>query len=179
MRTLLCLTVLSMTATASFAQEPETSEAPAAKPAEAQQLNPLSSLDKATLEGFRDMPLFTPSRRRPDPPPEVEAEAPPPPPAPKRATPAPAPEITLAGIVLGPEGAVAVVQSGAGKVERLRLGDQIGGWLVTGIESAALKLTLEEREEEYRLFERADASKSSSGDRDTTGKDDDGDEPEL
>lgn len=124
-------------------------------------LNPLAALEKGSLNGFRDLPLFTPSRRRPEPPPVIEAEAPPPP-APVVRPPAPPPELKLAGVVLGPEGAVAIVQAvGETRAERLRLGDQKDGWLVTGIEADSLKLTLEDREQKYRLFDRS-ASKTPS-----------------
>ncbi|QZO01819.1 hypothetical protein [Chenggangzhangella methanolivorans] len=59
-------------------------EAPASAPSpDIAALNPLAGLDKGSLAGFRDAPLFTPSRRRPAPPPAV-AEAPPPPPPPPR-----------------------------------------------------------------------------------------------
>lgn len=132
----------------------------AADPAEAAAdaaLNPLSSLDKASLEGFREAPLFTPSRTRPKPPPAPVVEAAAPPPPPPEPEPPPPPDLKLAGVATGPEGAVAIVQeSGATRVERLRLGDQVGGWLVTGIEPDRLKLTLDDREQQYRLFERAE-----------------------
>jgi hypothetical protein len=159
------LTVLALSgallASAALAQEPEATDKPAA-PAAAEPapdtaaLNPLAALEKEQLSGFRDMPLFTPSRRRPAPPAAVVEAPPPPPPPPQAAPPAAPPEIKLAGVVEGPEGAVAIVENN-GEIERLRLGDQVDGWLVTGLEGFTLKLTLDEREEEYRLFKRADA----------------------
>lgn len=186
------LASLAIAATTSFAQQPQGPEAEIAAPpaadapapaapqpeADARLLNPLAALDKATLDGFRDMPLFTPSRKRPAPPEAAPPEEAPPPPEPKQAAPAPAPELKLSGVVEGPGGAVAVVQdvSAGGKVERLRLGDQIGGWLVTGIEPAALKLTLDEREEQYRLFQRNDASAKSP---DAARRETDPDDPDL
>lgn len=139
---------------AAFAQEPEGEPAQEAPAPDVAALNPLATLDKAVLDGFRDMPLFTPSRQRPAPPEVVEAEAPPPPPPPREAEPEPAPDIKLAGVVEGPEGAVAVVEN-EGEMERLRLGDQVGGWLVTTIDGASLKLTLDDREQEYRMFQRS------------------------
>lgn len=128
---------------------------PTADPA----LNPLAALDKRSLDAFRNLPLFTPSRRRPEPPPPVEVRAPPP--APKRPPPPPPapPELSLAGVAIGPEGAVAVIQEqGESRVERLRLGDQVGGWLVTAIDPDGLKVSLDEREHQYRLFEKKEAS---------------------
>lgn len=139
-------------------------EAPSPPSAEVLALNPLAALEKSSLSGFRDMPLFTPSRRRPVPPPVVETAAAPPPP-PRQEPPASAPELKLAGVVEGPDGSVAVVDNG-GRVERLRLGDQVDGWLVTQIGPSSLKLTLDEREEEFRLFQRSEASAASSDDED-------------
>lgn len=194
------LASLAIAATTSFAQQQERPEGEAAAPPaadapvlaapalaapasetptpDARLLNPLAGLDKATLDGFREMPLFTPSRKRPAPPAAEPAEEAPPPPEPKQAAPAPPPELKLSGVIEGPEGAVAVVQDAGsgGKVERLRLGDQIGGWLVTGIEPAALKLTLAERDEEYRLFQRSDASAKGP---DAVAKETDPDDPDL
>lgn len=118
-------------------------------------LNPLAAFDKSALTGFRDTPLFTPSRRRPEPPPAPVAEAPPPPPPPAEEPPPDPPSIKLSGVVQGPEGAVAFVRHEAdGRGEQLRLGDQIDGWLVTAIEAGSLKLTLDGEERDYRLFER-------------------------
>ena len=166
------LTVLALSgallASAALAQEPEPEAAdkPAAAPEAAEPapdtaaLNPLATLEKEQLSGFRDMPLSTPSRRRPEPPAAVVEAPPPPPPPPQAAPPAAPPEIKLAGVVEGPEGAVAIVENN-GEIERLRLGDQVDGWLVTGLEGFTLKLTLDEREEEYRLFKRADAGAAS------------------
>lgn len=129
----------------------------AAAPAPDAALNPLSRLDKASLEAFRETPLFTPSRRRPKPPEAAEAEPPPPPPPPPAPEPAPPPEITLSGIIDGPDGAIAVVnEADEERTDRLRLGDQIDGWLVTTIDPMSLRLTLGEREQEYRLFEKKD-----------------------
>lgn len=172
------MTVLTLSglllAGAALAQAPEESpdvkpEAPAAaEPApDTAALNPMATLDKGSLSGFRDMPLFTPSRRRPEPPAAVVAAPPPPPPPVQAAPPAAPPEIKLAGVVEGPEGAVAIIENN-GEIERLRLGDQVDGWLVTGVEGFTLKLTLDEREEEYRLFKRAEggAAKPSSDDED-------------
>jgi hypothetical protein len=116
-------------------------------------LNPLAGLDASSLSAFRDKPLFTPSRRRPEPeaapePEPVVEAAPAPPPE------APAPNLKLQGVVIGHEGAVAVLQDlDAGGMQRLRLGDMVSGWLVTDIGDVAVRLTLGEREQEYRLFD--------------------------
>ncbi|MFD1702465.1 hypothetical protein ACFSCV_05535 [Methylopila henanensis] len=117
-------------------------------------LNPLQSLDAASLTGFRDRPLFTPSRRPPPAPatdeapaPLEEAAAPEPPPAVQ-------PSLRLTGVIEGPDESVAVIEELDSKqVSQLRLGDMLDGWLVTAIDPAALRLTLGEREEEYRLFD--------------------------
>ncbi|GLK80170.1 hypothetical protein [Methylopila turkensis] len=117
-------------------------------------LNPLQSLGAASLTGFRDRPLFTPSRRPPPAPvadeapaPLEEAAAPEPPPAVQ-------PSLRLTGVIEGPDESVAVIEElGSKQVSQLRLGDMLDGWLVTAIDPAALRLTLGEREEEYRLFD--------------------------
>jgi hypothetical protein len=117
-------------------------------------LNPLSAIAAAALQGFRERPLFSPSRRAPQAelPPEPEPEpvdvaAPPPEPAPQ-------PNLRLTGIVEGPDDAMAVVQDlDDNTTTQLRLGDMLNGWLVTSIDPVALRLTLGERDEEYRLFD--------------------------
>lgn len=116
-------------------------------------LNPLGGLDKSTLQGFRERPLFAPSRRPPPvetPPAPVDAPvavAEPPPPAPQ-------PNLRLTGVLEGPDDSIAVVQDlDANVTTQLRLGDMMNGWLVTAIDPVALRLTLGEREEEYRLFD--------------------------
>ncbi|WP_020179427.1 hypothetical protein [Methylopila sp. M107] len=153
-----------------LSQEPSSTEVDA-KATDALALNPLAAFDKATLDAFRDAPLFTPSRTRPPPPPPpVVAEAPPPPP-PAEAPPPEPPTLKLAGIVEGPDGAVAfVAKEGEETVEQLRLGDQVDGWLVSTIEPSALKLTLDEREQEYRLFARPEGAGLSGDDEDETDK---------
>lgn len=156
--------LLGLGAAAALAAEDEPPAAQAeeaAAPAD-ETLNPLAALAKETLEGFREAPLFTPSRKRPKPPPAPVFEAARPAPPPEPPAPEPAPELKLSGVAMGPEGAVAIVQEqGATRVERLRLGDQIGGWLVTGIDADRLKLTLDDREQMYRLFERSEKSSAA------------------
>lgn len=147
--------------------EPAAEEEAAAGPTADPALNPLALLDKRSLDAFRNLPLFTPSRRRPAPPPKIAARAvstaaPPPPAAPPEP-----PELSLAGVAIGPEGSIAVVQElGESRVQRLRLGDQVGGWLVTAIEPEGMKITLDDREHQYRLFQKKEASAASGADPD-------------
>lgn len=132
-----------------------------ARAQDAQSLNPLSAIEKSTLQGFRERPLFSPTRRAPaleapaaeiETPAEVAA-----PPAP----PAPQPNLRLTGVVEGPDESVAVVQDlDANITTQLRLGDMLNGWLVTSIDPVALKLTLGERDEEFRLFDPARRSQA-------------------
>ena len=79
MRRAVLLAGLSLVALIAAAQSEEVApeDEAAAATADALALNPLAGLDKATLEGFRDAPLFTPSRTRPTPPrtPSVETIA--------------------------------------------------------------------------------------------------------
>lgn len=114
-------------------------------------LNPLSFIDASALPGFRDRPPFAPSRR---PPPATAEPAPPSgsPPAPEVRE----PNLRLTGVVGASDESVAVVQNlDVNETWRLRLGDSVGGWLVTAIDPMAMRLTLGEREREFRIFENA------------------------
>ena len=109
--------------------------------------NPLQAQSLDRLSATRDRPLFSPSRRPvpPPPPPVVHAPEPVPPPPP--------PSVTLVGIVLDGEEARAIVRSGMGKkVERVQIGDDVGGWKVSQIEGRRLVLSLGERLATFTLF---------------------------
>ncbi|CAA9314046.1 MAG: hypothetical protein AVDCRST_MAG90-634 [uncultured Microvirga sp.] len=116
---------------------------------EASRLNPLASLRPSDLNGFRSMPLFTPSRQ---PPPVV------------RLTPnslpviAPIvrrepPKLRLTGIVQGSTTPMAILQrSDAGANTTVRIGDDVDGWLVTSIDPLGIRLRNGAHEHEYKLF---------------------------
>jgi hypothetical protein len=110
--------------------------------------NPLQAQPLAALSATRDRPLFSPDRRPPAPPPAPVAAAPPP---------APAPDVTLLGVVVDRERARAIVRSGSAKIERVQIGDDIGGWKVSQIEGRRLLLALDGREAAFTLFDRASA----------------------
>jgi hypothetical protein len=111
--------------------------------------NPLQAQPLAGLSATRDRPLFSPGRRPPAPPPAPVAAAPPPP--------APPPDVTLLGVVVDRERARAIVRSGSAKIERVQIGDDIGGWKVSRIEGRRLLLALDGREAAFTLFDRASA----------------------
>jgi hypothetical protein len=108
---------------------------------------PVTPLAAQPLEHFsvtRDRPLFSPTRRPPAPPP-VTASAPPPPPPP--------PDVMLLGVVMDGDDAHALVRTGpAGKILRLRIGDEIGGWKVGQIESRKVVLLLNGRTAKFTMF---------------------------
>jgi len=111
--------------------------------------NPLQAQPLAGLSATRDRPLFSPDRRPPAPPLAPVAAAPPPP--------APPPDVTLLGVVVERERARAIVRSGSAKIERVQIGDDIGGWKVSQIEGRRLLLALDGREAAFTLFSRTSA----------------------
>ncbi len=110
-------------------------------------LNPLAAIDKSTLKGFVEQPLFEPSRHRP-------VVAPPyvyvPPTMPAVAE--QPPSLHLLGLVEGATSFAAVVhRNDTGKTETLRSGDRIGTWVVQ-IMPAALRVMNGDRTFDYALF---------------------------
>jgi general secretion pathway protein N len=124
--------------------------------------NPLQVQSLDRLSATRDRPLFSPSRRPvPPPPPPVER-------VPEAAPPPPPPNVTVLGIVVDGEGARAMVRSGMKmKVERVQIGDDIGGWKVSEIEGRRLALVLDGRSAIFTLFsdERGNHSPDGAGDK--------------
>jgi general secretion pathway protein N len=108
--------------------------------------NPLEAQSLDRLSATRERPLFS-TTRRPIPP------APPPPPAaaPVAVVPQP-PNVQLFGIVVDGEGARAIVRSSNEKVDRVQIGDDIGGWKVSQIEGRRLVLSLDGRFATFTLF---------------------------
>ena len=115
--------------------------------------NPLHEQSLDRLSVTRDRPLFSPSRRPPAPPPppveRVAEPAPPPPP----------PDVTLFGVVVDGEGARAIIRSGAAKMARVQIGDDIGGWKVSQIDGRRLVLSLDGRLATFTLFSREGGSR--------------------
>lgn len=122
--------------------------------------NPLSRMAFKDLGGFRQRPLFAPSRRRPD---QPVAYAPPPPPPPFEMSASPPPELRLVGIVAGVDRAVALVSRQEGASLSLRVGDQVDAWRVDRIAPDRVVLRVGEREQTYRLFALPPAAAPGSG----------------
>jgi general secretion pathway protein N len=108
--------------------------------------NPLEAQPLDRLSATRERPLFSPTRRPIPPPPPPPPEA-----APVAVVPQP-PNVQLFGIVVDDEGARAIVRSGAEKVDRVQIGDDIGGWKVSQIEGRRLVLSLDGRFATFTLF---------------------------
>jgi hypothetical protein len=110
--------------------------------------NPLAARTLDGLTATRERPLFSPSRR------------PPPPAAPVLASfqsievkPIDPPSILLLGIITEGGQARAVLRTqSSNKVVRARLGDEVGSWIVTGIEPRRLILSHDDRAVSYALF---------------------------
>ncbi len=110
--------------------------------------NPVAAKSFDLLSATRERPLFNPERRLPTKAAVVVQETPSPPPMPVVA-----PQVSLLGVIDDPQGARAVVRSDpAGKLLRLRIGDEIGGWHVTEIEGQRLVMSLDERSIAVKLF---------------------------
>jgi hypothetical protein len=89
-------------------------------------LNPLHALPKDGLRGFRERPLFSPTRTEPQAAPREAA-------APATAMPSeePPPDFRLVGIVSGAE-TLAVIRVGSdAKTTTVATGDTVGAWTVT------------------------------------------------
>ena len=108
-------------------------------------LNPLASLDKATLKGFVDRPLFEPSRRPPIPAAPLLAA----PSAPALVQP---PMLRLIGIVEGSHSLSAVVRRGdTNATETLHTGDHLGAWTIEVL-PGTLRVASGDRAFDYPMF---------------------------
>jgi hypothetical protein len=119
--------------------------------------NPVATLVLASLSATRDRPLFSSSRRPPQAPFVRLIEPPPVPPV----APAPPPSIALIGVIMEANGSFAVVRAGtqagtnqaaANKSIRVRIGDQIDGWMVTQIADLQLVLSRDGRVANFSMF---------------------------
>ena len=142
------LSCMVSSAPRALAQPPDQTSGTLANPLEAQPLDRLSAT--------RERPLFSPTRR-PTPPPPPPPEA-----APVAVVPQP-PNVQLFGIVVDDEGARAIVRSGAEKVDRVQIGDDIGGWKVSQIEGRRLVLSLDGRFATFTLFSDDQRSTNTTG----------------
>lgn len=150
------------------ASAPPVGPAPVAA-ADAAALNPLSaSLRLDDLAGFRDRPLFVPTRRPPPPPEAVVVDEPPPEPAddeePEVAYQPEAPSVRLSGVLEIDSEAVAMLRSDADGVTRaVRVGDPVDDWTVAGIDEASVTFSYEDRTYEIRIFEPGQLDADVSG----------------
>lgn len=102
--------------------------------------NPLATLNKAALTDMVERPLFNSSRRRPPP---VQI-----PPAAVAAKPAP-PSYSLLGVVRDGERAVALLRKiSDGASLRVSVGDTVGGWRVSKVDSKYVLLKREDGAEQ-------------------------------
>ena len=109
--------------------------------------NPLAAMALDKLTETRDRPLFAPDRRRAMMPVAVTRSAPPPPPPPEP------PKLSLFGTVVDEDGPRALVRADlAGKIIRLRIGDEVGGWRVTEIAQQRVVIALDDRTVAVTMF---------------------------
>lgn len=122
--------------------------APGADAQSGDSLNPLKALDKATLKGFLEQPLFDPARRLPPvvSAPAVAAAAP------VAAPPEPPPTLHLLGVIHGLRDIAIVHRDNDRKTVILHTGDRVGAWKVTVLPSAGVRLRNGDRAFDYALF---------------------------
>jgi hypothetical protein len=122
--------------------------APAPESGQAALSNPLAAQTMEGLSAIVDRPLFSPGRRGPSAPPVSRDPEPP--------TPAlPPPNLIFAGVVMdGASAHVVVLVGPEKKLVRAQIGDEIGGWKVSGIAGRKLVLSLDGRFAEFSLFNR-------------------------
>jgi hypothetical protein len=109
--------------------------------------NPLAAHSLDSMSATRERPIFSPSRRPPPPPPQpiVLFPSAPPPIVP--------PGLTLFGVVMEADEALAVVRvAPRNDIVRIRIGEEISGWKVTQIERRKLVLSLGDRSATFALF---------------------------
>ena len=138
----LCLTpaVLLLCTTAALGADPPTIEATPS--------NPLAAQTMERLSAIVDRPLFSPSRRGASTP-QMSRDPEP------RTPPTPPPNLVFSGVVMDGASAHVVVQVGPEKkIIRAQVGDEIGGWTVSGIVGRKLILSLDGRFATFTLFNR-------------------------
>jgi hypothetical protein len=123
-------------------------------------LNPLRSIEKSSLVGFRQRPLFNPSREEPPEPAAAPVIAAPPPAT--LAPPAPPPHLSLIGIIHGDHDIAVVRVNGAPGTTLLATGDHVGDWAVTIVPPLGLRLKDGERILDFGLFVHDPAAPAST-----------------
>lgn len=113
-------------------------------------LNPLRAIQRSSLSGFRDKPLFTPARAEPAAPVMAPVAIVPPPKV--EMPPSPPPRLVLIGIVNSGQDVAIVHENDAPAAKMLESGDRLGAWLVTILPPRTLRLTDGARTVDYKLF---------------------------
>lgn len=110
-------------------------------------LNPLSVLDRTTLDAFKSRPLFSATRRPPPASPQIFVPTPP------AVALSQAPDLRLIGVVSGVDKAVAILRRPSGGPSlSLKVGDTVETWRVQAISPDRVILREGDREQIYRLF---------------------------
>lgn len=117
---------------------------------ESQPLNPLSAIPASDLKAFAERPLFTPSRRpaTSDQPltRAVELEE-----KPEHTS-----DLLLLGVISGPDGAVARIESGSSRYSVQR-GDDIGGWVLKDMDASSVTIERHNEIKTLRIFDKEKA----------------------
>jgi hypothetical protein len=122
--------------------------APAQDSSRATLVNPLAAQTIERLSAIVDRPLFSPSRRGASTPPAHRDPEP-------RTPPSPPPNLVFSGVVMdGASARVVVLVGPERRVLRAEIGDEIGGWKVSGIAGRTLVLSLDGRFATFTLFNR-------------------------
>jgi hypothetical protein len=110
--------------------------------------NPLAALSLDRLTATQERPLFAPGRRRPVVAAPAVVAAPPPP-----APPEP-PKFTLYATLIGEQEAEAVIRTeSGGKIVRVRVGDDVGGWQITEIAARQVVIERHDRSLTVAMFQ--------------------------
>jgi hypothetical protein len=126
--------------------------------------NPVAQVPLDRLSDTRNRPLFSLSRR-PLAPPDHPAMAPVEHAAPRPSLSVSPPGVALFGIVVGAQGARALIATGAGeRIIGVRPGDDVSGWTVTAITQRRLVLSRAERSATFTLFSVANAGQIERSD---------------
>jgi hypothetical protein len=113
-------------------------------------LNPLSTIDPSSLSAFRDRPLFSSTRRRPEDPALDEA---PPDPADETTITATEPVQHLLGVILTPAGASAQLRDETNQTTiTVREHDMVDGWSVVEISPTEVALSKDGETRRIRIF---------------------------
>lgn len=122
--------------------------------------NPLSAIDPASLTGFRDRPLFSPSRTRP---PDPVAEPAPEVAEPPTEQPAEPMTLQLLGVIGTPDGTSALVRDESDDTRQvLRKGDVFRGWSVVSIDGQEMVLDRDGETMRFPTFKPSDEPPSEA-----------------